>query len=119
MLFCNGFRSASNSVSGGTKVNDVEEYCKINSIDFCCFDYRGHGLSSGNFNDMTLSDWIEDTRNIITQILHPNLNDNNDTIDNIQNKKRRIILVGSSMGAWISIHIAFLLNNNSNESNHV
>ena len=32
VLFCNGFRSASNSVSGGgTKVNAVEEYCKIKS----------------------------------------------------------------------------------------
>ena len=41
------------------------------------------------------------------------------TIDNIQNKKQRIILVGSSMGAWISIHIAFLFNNNSNENIHV
>ena len=68
---------------------------------------------------MTLSDWIEDTRNIITQILHLNLNDNNNTVDNIQNKKQRIILVGSSMGAWISIHIAFLFNNNSNENIHV
>ena len=29
VLFCNGFRSASNSVSGGTKVNAVKEYCKI------------------------------------------------------------------------------------------
>ena len=29
VLFCNGFRSA--SVSGGTKVNAVEEYCKIKS----------------------------------------------------------------------------------------
>ena len=41
------------------------------------------------------------------------------TIDTIQNKKQRIIQVGSSMGAWISIHIAFLFNNNSNENMHV
>ena len=67
-----------------------------------------------------MHNWIEDTRKIITQILHLNLNDNNTIhVDNIQNKKQRIILVGSSMGAWISIHIAFLFNNNSNENIHV
>ena len=67
-----------------------------------------------------MHNWIEDTRKIITQILHLNLNDNNTIhVDNIQNKKQRIILVGSSMGAWISIHIALLFNNNSNENIHV
>ena len=49
-------------------------------------DYSGHGLSSGNFDDFTISDWLNDSISIL---------------DNICKGKQ--LLIGSSMGGWISL----------------
>lgn len=52
------------------------------------FDYSGTGLSDGNFEDFNISDWKSDGEEILKLI-------NGD-----------IILVGSSMGGWISLLLA-------------
>jgi pimeloyl-ACP methyl ester carboxylesterase len=89
VLFCNGFRSSMN----GTKAILLEEHCKSKGIPFCRFDYRGHGHSDPeSFLDMTLSDWIHDAETILMEVL-------------IQ-EHDKVLLVGSSMGAWISVHLA-------------
>ena len=119
VLFCNGFRSvsvasssSSSAEGGGTKVQAVERYCTQHALDFCCFDYRGHGgLSSGKFDDMTLSDWIEDTQNILTHVVLPTTKAGKKT-----QQPRKVILVGASMGVWIALHIASFYN--TNNSNH-
>jgi pimeloyl-ACP methyl ester carboxylesterase len=52
-------------------------------------DYRGHGLSSGNFENGTIGDWADDALQVIDRATQGPL-----------------ILVGSSMGGWIALLVA-------------
>ena len=110
VLFCNGIQSV---MTGGTKVNALEMHCRKRGWECCAFDYRGHGLSSGVFRDCTLTDWIRDASNILDRILLSS--------DACPRRRKRVILVGSSMGAWISLHLAMrfnrLVSENSGGSN--
>lgn len=87
VLFAGGFRSS----MMGNKALALESYCIDRGCSFCRFDYRGHGESGSDFLDCTLSDWIEDTLFVI---------------DTVFGSLRPVILVGSSMGAWIALHVA-------------
>jgi pimeloyl-ACP methyl ester carboxylesterase len=51
-------------------------------------EYSGHGKSSGKFIDGNISKWTRETTLLIKKIV----------------KKNNFILVGSSMGAWISLN---------------
>lgn len=75
-----------NSDMHGTKAEAISNYAKLNNYNLCRFDYSGHGLSSGNFDDFTISDWLNDSISIL---------------DNICKGKQ--LLIGSSMGGWISL----------------
>ena len=87
LLFCGGF--CSNMT--GRKATVLEAHCLEIGYAFCRFDYKGHGQSSGTFQDCTLSDWIEDTMAIV---------------DHVLDKDTPVIVVGSSMGGWIAHHMA-------------
>jgi len=99
ILFCNGFRSA---MTGGTKAIALEDHCSKRGWEFCSFDYRGHGMSTGVFEDFTMSDWVRDASDILNGVLLPS--------GKHEKKKKRVVVVGSSMGAWISIHLALQFN---------
>lgn len=86
ILFLNGFRS---EMSNTKKITALEQYCKSAGREFICFDYRGHGLSSGKFVELTVGDWIQDALSVLDKI-----------------ETGPFVLVGSSMGAWISLHVA-------------
>ncbi len=101
VLFCNGFRSV---MTDGTKVVALQDYCGKRGWEFCTFDYRGHGLSSGTFEECTLTDWIADASEILDRVL-------------LEHHKR-VVLVGSSMGAWIAIHLALQYNKNRKSSHN-
>ena len=73
-----------NSDMSGQKAISIEKYARKNRLRFICFECRGHGKSSGKFEDFTISDWKKDLI---------------DVIDNIA--KGPQILVGSSMGGWL------------------
>ena len=75
-----------NSNMEGKKAIFVEKYAKKNKLSFIRFDCRGHGKSSGNFEDFTISDWKKDLFDII---------------DNLT--KGPQILIGSSMGGWLML----------------
>ena len=75
-----------NSDMEGKKAIFVEKYAKKNKLSFIRFDCRGHGKSSGNFEDFTISDWKKDLFDII---------------DNLT--KGPQILIGSSMGGWLML----------------
>ena len=49
----------------GKKSNFLNNYCKKNKISYLCFDFRGHGRSSGEFTNFGISDWYNDLVNII------------------------------------------------------
>ena len=75
-----------NSDMEGKKAIFIEKYAKKNKLSFIRFDCRGHGKSSGNFEDFTISDWKKDLFDII---------------DNLTRGPQ--ILVGSSMGGWLML----------------
>ncbi len=75
-----------NSDMEGKKAIFIEKYAKKNKLSFIRFDCRGHGKSSGNFEDFTISDWKKDLFDII---------------DNLT--KGPQILMGSSMGGWLML----------------
>ena len=49
----------------GKKSNFLNNYCKKNKISYLCFDFQGHGRSSGEFTNFGISDWYNDLDNII------------------------------------------------------
>lgn len=67
----------------GTKALHLENHCKKKGYSFLRFDYGGHGLSSGKFEDGTIGSWHEDALA---------------AIDNLT--EGPLVLVGSSMGGW-------------------
>ena len=85
VVFLGGFRSDKE----GTKAIYLEEWAQRRNRAFLRFDYSGHGQSSGAFTDGAIGDWFEDAVAIIDALC-----------DGPQ------ILVGSSMGGWISLLIA-------------
>jgi len=56
------------------------------NYSFLCFDFRGHGMSSGNFTDFGVGDWYKDLCNVIRSL-----------------KINNILLIGSSMGGWVAM----------------
>lgn len=93
VMFVNGLLSSMN----GTKCSALQRYCKKNNLSFLCFDYRGHGQSSGQFIDCTMHDWIADASDMLDYIV---------SLGKEQNQDSNVILIGSSLGAWISLLLA-------------
>ncbi|MEE8444874.1 MAG: alpha/beta hydrolase, partial [Alphaproteobacteria bacterium] len=56
VLFCGGFRSDMR----GTKAAALDAHCRETGRAFTCFDYRGHGDSSGAFRDGAIGLWRDD-----------------------------------------------------------
>lgn len=83
IVFCGGFRSDME----GTKAIFLEAYAQKNEYGFIRFDYSGHGKSGGKFEEGTISSWTQEARTIISDL----------------SDDRDIILVGSSMGGWVSL----------------
>ncbi|HRQ60921.1 MAG TPA: alpha/beta hydrolase [Alphaproteobacteria bacterium] len=82
VMFLGGFKSD----MGGTKAVFLEEQCRARGQSYLRFDYSGHGESGGNFEDGTIGAWKRDALDMLSFINPP-----------------RAILVGSSMGGWISL----------------
>ena len=83
------FLSGLKSDKEGTKAVFLSEWAERNGRDFLRFDYRGHGASSGVFEDTSISDWLDDTKRIIMELT-----------------SGPQVLVGSSLGGWISFLFA-------------
>ncbi|PWG16932.1 alpha/beta fold hydrolase [Salibaculum griseiflavum] len=81
VVFCGGFKSDME----GTKALYLEQWAKDRGQGFVRFDYSGHGISGGAFTDGAIGDWFEDTCAVLDRIDGP------------------VVLVGSSMGGWISL----------------
>ncbi len=82
IVFLGGFRSDMQ----GTKAIYLEELCRKQGRAYLRFDYRGHGQSGGKFEEACISDWVQDTYDLIKSCA-----------------ARPVILVGSSMGGWIAL----------------
>lgn len=82
VIFLSGF----NSNMTGSKATALARYCQAADYGYVCFDYRGCGQSSGQFNEGTIGRWLED-------VLH--------VIDSLTEGPQ--LLVGSSMGGWLML----------------
>jgi pimeloyl-ACP methyl ester carboxylesterase len=85
VMFLGGFMSDMK----GSKATALEKHCRQKSQAFIRFDYRGHGDSTGNFEDGTIGSWTQDALLILDQAT-----------------KGPQILIGSSMGGWLMILLA-------------
>ena len=72
----------------GKKPQAFKQYAVKNKLGFLAIEYSGHGKSSGKFTRGNITIWSNDAKNSIKRIV----------------KKNKFILIGSSMGAWISLN---------------
>lgn len=85
VVFLGGFRSD----MAGTKAVHLEGWARARGRAFMRFDYSGHGESSESFEDGCIGDWAADAMAAISTLtVGPQ------------------VLVGSSMGGWISLLVA-------------
>ncbi len=85
VVFLHGFKSDLE----GDKPKALYKFCKKYKIGFLALEYSGHGKSYGKFEDGTITSWTQDAKKIIRKKL----------------KKKKLILVGSSMGGWIGLNL--------------
>ena len=84
IIFLHGFMSDLE----GKKPLNFQKFCKKKKLGFLGIEYSGHGKSSGKFTNGNISQWTNEIKLAIKKIV----------------KKNNFILVGSSMGAWLSIN---------------
>lgn len=88
VVFLGGLRSDMT----GTKAVHLEDWARATGRAFLRFDYSGHGASSGTFTDGCIGDWAADAQAVISALT-----------------QGPQVLVGSSMGGWISLLLARLM----------
>jgi len=81
-VWLGGFKSD----MGGTKAQTLAEWANKAGQAFVRFDYSGHGQSGGTFEGGSISRWLGDTLAVLDQLTTGPL-----------------VLVGSSMGGWLSL----------------
>lgn len=86
VLFCGGFHSSMH----GNKARAVAAFCAARGHGCTRFDYRGHGASAGDAERLTLADWLDDALGVLDAIP----------------ARAPVLVVGSSMGAWLAVHLA-------------
>ena len=84
IVFLHGFMSNIE----GEKPKTFFKYAKKNKLGFLALEYSGHGKSSGKFTKGNITQWSKEVEIVIKKIV----------------KKNKFILVGSSMGAWLSLN---------------
>ena len=84
IVFLHGFMSDLD----GKKPKTFLSFAKRNKLNFLALEYSGHGKSSGKFVNGNISKWTKETNILIKKIV----------------KKNKIIIIGSSMGAWIALN---------------
>lgn len=85
VVFLTGLRS---DMTGG-KALALEALCRERGQAYLRFDYRGHGESTGRFEETTISDWLDDALVAVDELT-----------------KGPVVLVGSSLGGWIMLLVA-------------
>jgi len=81
VVWLGGFRSD----MAGTKAQALAEWAEAAGRAYLRFDYFGHGESSGEFAQGTITRWREDALAVLDELVEGD-----------------VILVGSSMGGWIA-----------------
>jgi pimeloyl-ACP methyl ester carboxylesterase len=75
----------------GAKALALDGFAERSGLSMLRLDYSGTGMSEGRFEDGTLTGWLEEAVAALDRLTQGPL-----------------ILVGSSMGGWIGLHLALL-----------
>ena len=81
VVWLSGYRSDMT----GTKAEAIADWAKAEGRAYLRFDYFGHGESSGDFVQGTITRWREDALAVLDEMV-----------------EGPVVLVGSSMGGWIA-----------------
>lgn len=73
----------------GAKALALNGFAERRGLSMLRFDYSGTGSSGGSFEEGTLERWLDESLAVIDQLTNGPL-----------------LLVGSSMGGWIALHVA-------------
>ncbi len=73
----------------GTKAVEIDGYAAAAGLAYLRFDYSGTGSSGGDFADGTLVRWLDEAIALVDLLIDG-----------------PVILIGSSMGGWIALHVA-------------
>lgn len=84
LFWLGGFRSD----MMGSKALELDALGAERGLAVTRFDYSGHGASGGDFNDGTITRWLEEAEAVFATTQGPQ------------------IIVGSSMGGWIALLLA-------------
>lgn len=84
VVFLGGFKSDME----GSKALHLRAWAQARGQAFTRLDYSGHGISGGAFEDGCIGDWADDAASVLALDPGP------------------VVLVGSSMGGWISLLLA-------------
>jgi pimeloyl-ACP methyl ester carboxylesterase len=82
VVFMGGYKSDMD----GSKAVHLEAWARSTGRRFVRFDYSGHGLSDGAFEDGCIGDWAADALAVLTALADG-----------------PPVIVGSSMGGWIAL----------------
>jgi pimeloyl-ACP methyl ester carboxylesterase len=85
LLFLPGYASDMD----GNKAAAIDAFAERMGIAMVRFDYSGTGLSDGEFDQGTLDRWLDEAFAVIDQLT-----------------EGPVVLIGSSMGGWIALHLA-------------
>ena len=85
LLFLPGYASDMD----GTKAVALDAFAAERALPMLRFDYSGTGSSEGAFEDGTLARWTDEALLMLDQFTEGS-----------------VILVGSSMGGWVALHLA-------------
>lgn len=84
LFWLNGFRS----VMTGLKASALDAFGAEQGFEVTRFDYSGHGESGGDFDQATITSWLEETIAVFERTHGPQ------------------IVVGSYMGGWLALLLA-------------
>ena len=73
----------------GNKALALDAFAEERGLSLLRFDYSGTGSSAGKFEEGTLDRWLEEALAVVDQVTNGPL-----------------IVIGSSMGGWIALHLA-------------
>jgi pimeloyl-ACP methyl ester carboxylesterase len=84
LFWLSGFRSDMT----GSKALAIDAFGASHGLGVTRFDYSGHGQSGGDFNQGTISRWLEEALAVFASTAGPQ------------------IVIGSSMGGWVALLLA-------------
>jgi pimeloyl-ACP methyl ester carboxylesterase len=73
----------------GTKALALDAFAEARGLAMLRFDYSGTGWSEGDFEEGTLASWLDEALHLLDALVDG-----------------PAVLVGSSMGGWIALHVA-------------